>query len=481
MVKRKAPKKGKKRQKTITKREPAKKAASREASADDDSASEASEASDADSGEADDAGEENADADRANEDEEPPADDAPPSGEADDDDPEAIEGSADSDAAEEPSSDAQSAPEPAAAAAADLPAWTQPLSCLEEKWTWLETRLTFGALLLLTVVLCFWICVRGMSEPLEAEEAAGTLFRAIVGAGVLGGLARALSRGRLDEHRRNQMTVLAVLVGLLTAKLWRGVGIDYFQGLLAWLQEGSTVALFGGLKGLSTRLTMLVALLGASLAAATGTHINIDVVVRFIPKSLRKTVAIASAVATASVCLLASYGFIDFIAVTHFRADTNVSMTAKISKVSDGLGEQFFVWRKQLILDIDALPHVLAGGRYDDAERMNGRQWNAFVDAEGFAERYGAEKVAELKAPASDLDAPRIAFVTIPDGSPRGILVRGMDLVFPFGFFMIALRVLLRAALVAGGAASTALHGEPNPDESEDELASNESTAEAPS
>ncbi|MFP6686526.1 MAG: TRAP transporter small permease subunit, partial [Polyangiaceae bacterium] len=306
-------------------------------------------------------------------------------------------------------------------------------------------------------------------------------FRAIVGAGVLGGLARALSRGRLGEHRRNQVTVLAVLVGLIIAKLWRGVGIDYFQGLLAWLQEGSTVALFGGLKGLSTRLTMLVALLGASLAAATGTHINIDVVVRFIPKSLRKTVAIASAVATATVCLLASYGFLDFIAVTAFKADTNVSMTAKVSKVSDGLGEQFFVWRKQLILDIDALPHVLAGGRYDDAERMNGRQWNAFVDAEGFAARYGAEKVAELKAPASDLDAPRIAFVTIPDGSPRGILVRGMDLVFPFGFLMIALRVLLRAALVAGGAASTALHGEPNPDESEDELASNESTAEAPS
>lgn len=481
MVKRKAPKKGKKRQKAIIKRAPAKKATSRDAGSDHESAT--AEASDADGpgqAAADSTGdtEDRASETGASADEESAADDAPLSDEAIDHDPEASGGSRDPDGAEESPSEPEDTPEPTAAA---LPAWTQLLIRLEEKWTWLETRLTFAALLLLTVVLCFWIGIRGMSEPLEAEEAAGTLFRAIVGAGVLGAVTRALSRGRVDERRRNQVTVLAVFVGLLTAKLWRGVGIDYFQGLLAWLQEGSTVALFGGLKGISTRLTMLVALLGASMAAATGTHINIDVIVRFIPKRVRKTVAITSSVATALVCLLASYGFLDFIAVTSFKADTKISMAAKVSKVSDGLGEQFFVWRKQVALDMGGLPYVLAGGRYDDAERMNGRQWNAFVDGGGFAERYGAEKVAELKAPASDLDAPRIAFVAIPGGSPRGILVHGMDLVFPFGFFMIALRVLLRALLVAVGAASATLHGEPSPDDSEDEFASNDATTEATS
>jgi TRAP-type C4-dicarboxylate transport system permease small subunit len=350
--------------------------------------------------------------------------------------------------------------EPDAVADADLPAWAAKLRRFEKKWTWFETRLMFAALMALTCVLCFWIGVRGMSESLEAEEAAGTVFRGLVGAGILGGIARALTRGRLEERRRNQITVAAVIIGLLTAKLWRGVGIDYFHGLLAWLQEGSTLALFGGLKGVSTRLTMLVALLGASLAAASGTHINIDVVVRFIPKGLRRNVAIAGSTATAIVCLLASYGFLDFIAVTGFKAEASAPMSAKVGKIGDGLGEQFFIWRKQAWLDLSAAPHVLAGGRYDDDSRMNGHEWNTFIDEGGFVERYGAEKVETIKAPAAALDAPRVPFVAIPGGNPRGMMVHAMDLVFPLGFFMIALRVLLRALLVIGGAASVAPHGE---------------------
>ena len=57
---------------------------------------------------------------------------------------------------------------------------------------------------------------------------------------------------------------------------------SYFSNALNWLQSASTLTLLGGLRGLATRFTLWLALLGASLATAQGKHINVDVVMRFL-------------------------------------------------------------------------------------------------------------------------------------------------------------------------------------------------------
>ncbi len=348
--------------------------------------------------------------------------------------------------------------------------WALPLAKFERKWTWLETRLLFAALCALTVLLCYWFMVRGMKEPPTAKESAGTFFRMMLGAGVLGGLARLVTRiQKLEERKRNIVTVLSMVIGVLAAFVpaWRAFGVEYFSHVLDWLQEGSTLTLFGGLSGISTRLTMLVALLGASLAAASGTHIAIDVVVRFIPEKLRKPVNIGGALVTALVCVVASWGFFDFISVTSFGAKPGETPSAKAAHVTAELGEHFFLWRKQAGLDLGALPKVLMGKRWDSPERMNGREWNEFLEQGGFVERYGAEKVATIKASKEDLDSPRVPFVVVPDGNARGMLVHGLDLIFPLGFLMIGLRMLLRALLVFAGHQELTEY-EPEDDEDED-------------
>jgi len=213
----------------------------------------------------------------------------------------------------------------------------------ERKWTWLETRLLFVALCALALVLCFWFGVRGMQEPLETEAKAGWLWRALFGAGVLGTIARVATRGRTDERRRNLITGGAIVLGIALAKVWRGVGIGYFANVLDWLQEGSSLTLLGGLSGISTRLTMTVALIGGSLAAATAQHINIDVVLRFVPATFRRPAHIAGCVAAAVVCFVASAGFADFVALSGFNAPPESTTGQKVERVAEGMGEHFFL------------------------------------------------------------------------------------------------------------------------------------------
>jgi TRAP-type C4-dicarboxylate transport system permease small subunit len=359
--------------------------------------------------------------------------------------------------------DSGAAGEESAAASAPATAgaeWALFLVRLEKKWTWLETRVLFVALMALTLVLCLWIVLRGMMDPLNAQTAAGTVFRAIAGAAILGGLARVLSRGRFEEKQRNVVTLSAVLIGFAVAKAWRGVGIDYSGGWLDWLQEGSVLTLMGGLKGVSTRLTMTVALLGASLAAASGSHINIDLFVRIIPARFRKAVNVLGGVATAAVCLGASWGLMDHIAIAEYQADRDATGSAKMGAVVHDLGEQFFLWRKQAALDARAFPRVLVGRKWNGDSVMNGREWNEYLESAGFIERYGEEKMAPLRASDEDLDEPRTPFVVSPVEDTRGMMVKAMDLIFPFGFLMMALRFILRALLIGSGHVQAHVEGE---------------------
>ncbi len=439
--------KSRRKQPAMTKRDPDAKKARRSQRPSDDASDE-----ETDEDEADDADE----ADSA----EP---EAPEDDDAADDDARDSSGDDEADERDDGAAAAASAAAPETEGHAGLPegaAWAAPLVKLEARWTWFETRLMFVSLLALTLVLCLWIGIRGMREPIDATIPAGTLWRALVGAAVLGGVARYVTKNRLPESRRNMVTGVAVVVGLLLAKAWRGVGIEYFEALNDWLQEGSSITLFHGLKGISTRLTMLVALLGGSLAAASGSHINIDVVIRLLPRHLRKPVALSSGLATALVCFCASWGFLDHIAITAFEAKLDATPSEKMTAVADDLGEQFFVWRKQVGLDFGALPYVVQGKRWNDPSRWKGSDWNAFLDEEGFVERYGAEEVAKIRAPEDALDAPWQPFVVVPGDSARGMLQDGMDLLWPIGFLMIGLRFLLRALLLYAGHVRIRIEGD---------------------
>src|SRR5690606_32383779 len=128
----------------------------------------------------------------------------------------------------------------------------------------------------------------------------------------------------------------------------------------------------------------------------------------------RKAVSVLGALATALVCVLAAWGLFDHIAVAEYHVDRDRSAGEKISQVAEHAGEQWFVWRKQMGLDLGAFPLVATGTKWNAESRMNGRQWNEFLSESGFVERYGEEKVAMVRAPESDLDLPWTPFVVVP-------------------------------------------------------------------
>src|SRR6185436_8373431 len=111
-------------------------------------------------------------------------------------------------------------------------------------------------------------------------------FRSVFGATALGmGLWFGLRKQSL-KVRRNA-TLAGVFGGFIAGKAWAGFGVDYTSNLLNWYQQACFLTLLGGLRGVGTRLTLLLALLGGSLATARGRHIVIDVVTRFVRPSLR--------------------------------------------------------------------------------------------------------------------------------------------------------------------------------------------------
>jgi hypothetical protein len=205
---------------------------------------------------------------------------------------------------------------------------------------------------------------------------------------------------------------------------------------------------------------MLVALMGGSLAASSGTHINIDIVIRLIPKSVRKPVAILGSLATALVCLMASWGFLDHVAITGMKAELDGSAGHKLGAVTHKLSDDFWVWRKQVVFDIGAVPYVLQGKRWNDPERFKGKDWNAWLDDSGIHERYGADKTARLRAPDDALEEPWTPFVVLPTEDTRGMLVHSMDLLWPIGFLALGLRFLLRALLLFAGQIRMRIEGE---------------------
>lgn len=334
--------------------------------------------------------------------------------------------------------------------------WGDPLMRIDVAWTRFETWLAVGVLLLEILALSLWVMLKGLSTPAESESAAGLVFRALIGAIVLG-LIGYFALKKKGERAQRWGGIAGTVIGLYLGKFWLGFGVDYTSNLLNWYQQASTLTLFGGLRGIGTRLTLLLALLGGSLATASGKHITIDFITRFLSDRARLPVVVIGWLGASLICFGASWGFFDHIAIENFGAKAQGTPREKIAKVTERLEEQFFILRKQIGLDLRSTWHVVLKGEiYSDW--LSGSDWNRWLDESGFRDRYGEDELAPLRIPDGDTRSP---IVVIPGrGEPRGELIDSANLVFPFGLLVIALRFVMRSLLALSG------HVSVDPDES---------------
>jgi TRAP-type C4-dicarboxylate transport system permease small subunit len=374
-------------------------------------------------------------------------------------------------------------PAPARPAGAELQgfakrAWGEPLMRLDRTWTRLESRLCAWVLIAEIIALCVWIALKGLSAEYQAGDAggknvSGVVFRSLISAAILGLVANKLLRPRVAEShptfeavkRRQRIVVTsAVILGLLAGRLWANTGVAYFSNLLNWMQNASLLMLIGGLRGVATRLTLWLALLGASIATAKGKHINIDVVMRFLTPKVRVPVAVLGWVAAAVMCTAGAWGFVDHIAIALFHAppsevckddpskECRVSGADKLAHVGQAMSTDLFLIGRQLSLDVRSLPRVLFGTTYNEYFRT--ADWNDWIKEGGWTEHFTKDQVDGLYAATDsgrgrDFHAPA---VSIPGGEEvRGILIKDADFIFPFGMLMIALRFVLRALLALSG------------------------------
>jgi TRAP-type C4-dicarboxylate transport system permease small subunit len=348
-------------------------------------------------------------------------------------------------------------------------AWALPLFHADEVWTRFETWLAVFALTLEILSMSLWVFLKGLSTPSDGESQAGVLFRAIFGAIVLGCALYFGLRKQSEKVRRNA-ALAGVFLGILGAKSWAGIGVDYTSNLLNWYQQACFLTLLGGLRGVGTRLTLLLALLGGSLATARGKHIIIDIATRFVSYKPRMVMIIVGWLVSSVVSLAAAWGFFDHISIENFGARADMTAGQKIAQVGHQLDEDFFIARKQIGLDFKSVPHIVFRGEAY-ADWLKGKEWNAWLDDSGLVERYGKEAVDVLKIPDEDSRAP---LIVVPGrGEPRGELINVANLVFPIGLLIIALRFILRVLLAVSG------HVSVDPDESDEFPSDEPQTAES--
>lgn len=436
-------------------------------------------------------------------------DDDGPSEEERDDEPVAAAASRESAAATEPPLDL--APKSKAKPPLRRAAWGKPFATIERWWTWLELRILVGVVVGLIASMVFWVVLQGLSSPIESNSKAGVIVRAIIGLVAFGAVTWwAAGKAKLSRFPRTIAAMAAMAVGAAIAPSWRSFGVVYFGNVLNWLQEGSSFTMFGQLRGVSTRLTVVLAFIGGSLAAASGKHINIDVALRFIPSqprtkpfrffsrfgadgldrgldslhvlarraNLRMIVFTTQSIATIAVCLVAAWGFFDYIAIWNFDAKAEATAGEKYDVVDKAVAQDLFLLRRQLVFDLKAAPYVLGGkpshpeedpsqpqgAKWDDERGFNGRQWNEMLEKSGYRDHFTAEEIEALKAPEDALDDSRLPLAIGPQGQPRNLLVRTMNLTFAAGFVFMALRFLLRMILVLSGHQSAEAEEEFDPD-----------------
>lgn len=340
--------------------------------------------------------------------------------------------------------------------------WSEWLARLDDRWQRLESRLCAGVLIAEVASLTLWISLKGLSSDyVPGGNAAGLVYRCVVGGAVLGFVAHLFTRMRSAAvHRAAVASALGV--GLLSGYAWVHVAVGWSSNVLNWLQNASALMLIGGLRGLATRLTLWLALLGASLATSRGKHIHVDVLARHLPIKLRIGARAVGWIAAAAVCVAGVVGFTDFISIAEFRASVVVPCpdqptkscetppSQKLAVVRQKVASDLFLLGRQASLDGRSVFRVLGGRPYD--QWLTAAEWNTWLDGADWTSHYGRAVDALRMDPASP-NALRMPQVTVPGGGEeaRGLLVRELNFVFPFGLAVIAIKLVLRALLVIAG------------------------------
>lgn len=356
---------------------------------------------------------------------------------------------------------------------AEAKPWGAPLFRLDRAWTALERGIAVFVILAEIVTLVLWVSVKGLASYYSPDGSViGLIYRSILTSIVLALIAHFITRprkGRAPSWVNPAAVTAAAIAGLLLGKVWVHGGAEWASNAAAWLLNASVPMLVGGPRGIVTRLTLWLALLGGSMAASAGKHINIDIATRYLPQKLLTPVAILGWVAAAVVCFAASYGFVDSIAVTKFRAEAfrscpkgvkpaggdegalcDTTFGERLEKAGQGIRTDLFLLGRQLSLDVRSLPRVLAGQPYD--RYLRAREWNAWVKGADWEAHFPKEAVAALYLPEDQPDLTKMPAVVAPDtGEGRDLLIRDLNFILPFGLLIIGLKFLLRTVLVLSG------------------------------
>ncbi len=316
------------------------------------------------------------------------------------------------------------------------------LDRLDRAWSRLEVALCAAAAFALVASLSLWVVLKGLSAKTTDAFVGGLLLRSLIAGALFGALAWLAGAAWKGRWPRTALAFAGAAAGAGLGSVLRGAGVDYFSNLLGWLQDGSSLTLVGGLRGLGTRLTLFVALLGASLATAAGRHVSIDVATRAFGPRLRARLSLAGGALAGVVCLFSAWGFFDFIAVDAFGARPGSAPLEALSAVARGASRHAFLARRQLAMDARMLGRVLRGEPWSAS--LAPAEWNVWLDAGDWAGHFGPEVTASLRE-ADGAAAPRSPLVSVPAEPSRGLLVKTLDLIIPFGLLMMALRFLLWA------------------------------------
>jgi hypothetical protein len=338
-------------------------------------------------------------------------------------------------------------------------AWGAPLSKLDHAWTLLESRLCATVLIAEVGTLFFWIAIRALSSTGRAGP--GMIFRALFTALVLGAIAHVATK---KDRRHELITTAVAIVGFFIGTRWGDFGVGYFSNLFAWLQNASILVFFGGVSELARRLTLWLALLGASLATAQGKHINVDVVMRFLSPRGRVPVAVVGWLAAAVVSIAASWGFFDYVCVEELRAPPTIPCpndasercpappSSKVESVVSALGRDSFLAGRQISLDLRSFPKVITGTPYN--RWMTPKDWNEWLRGGAWESHFKAEDVKGFELPEDgSIDYRNPSVTAIPGGTEAisKLLVPLLNLVFSFGLLVIGLRFILRSLLALSG------------------------------
>jgi hypothetical protein len=353
-------------------------------------------------------------------------------------------------------------------------AWARPIGRLDDAWQRVEASLCASVLVAEVAALALWISLKGLSTDWTAGGgAAGLAYRSLVTSAALGITAHAFMRKRASGRPavRGAVVACAMAAGVVLGRAWAHLGVAWASNALNWLQYASALMLVGGLRGLATRLTLWLALLGASLATSRGKHIHVDVLVRYLPARVRTGAAVAGWIMAATVCAVGVVGFVDYIGIAEYRASAvapcsgdaerscDTTFGDRLATVRRVTAADFFLLGRQASLDLHSLPRVLVGAAYD--KWMTGREWNAWLDGADWTAHFDTAAVEALRADPSAPAAPRSPQVSVPGTGEdaRGLLIRELNFVFPFGLAVIAVKLLLRALLVVAGRARAEVEG----------------------